>query len=47
MLSCTVVPGDMSKENCIDAFRKHTTEVKTVVPADQLLIWKPQMAGSP
>ena len=46
-LSSSVVPGDMSKENCIDAFRKHTAEVKAMVPTEQLLIWKPQDGWKP
>ena len=47
MLSFTDVPGDMSKESCIEAFRKHTAEVKATVPAEQLLIWKPQDGWPP
>ena len=47
MLSSTDVPGDMSKESCIEAFRKHTAEVKARVPAEQLLIWKPQDGWKP
>ncbi len=47
MLSSTDVPGDMSKERCIEAFRKHTAEVKARVPAEQLLIWKPQDGWKP
>ena len=47
MLSFTAVPGDLSKENCIEAFRKHTAEVKAVVPAERLLIWKPQDGWKP
>ena len=39
--------GDLSKENCIQAFRQHTEDVEKRVPAEHLLIWKPQDGWEP
>ena len=39
--------GDLSRENCIQAFRQHTKDVQKRVPEKQLLLWKPQDGWEP
>jgi len=39
--------GDLSKENCIRAFNAHTENIKSRIPAERLLIWRPQDGWEP
>ncbi len=39
--------GDLSKENCVRAFNMHTEEVKSRIPEERLLIWRPQDGWEP
>ena len=39
--------GDLSKENCVRAFKMHTEEVKSRIPEERLLIWRPQDGWEP
>ena len=39
--------GDLSKENCIAAFKAHEKDIVARIPAEQLLIWRPQDGWDP